>query len=68
MRGLNILSGLVATTLFASSVLADLDPIIVKGSKFFFKTNGTQFFMRGIAYQREYQSLHSCSLQPANQS
>lgn len=53
MRGLNILSGLVATTLFASSAFAvDLDPIIVKGSKFFFKSNGTQFFMRGIAYQR----------------
>ncbi|KAI9882075.1 MAG: hypothetical protein M1823_006180 [Watsoniomyces obsoletus] len=43
-----------ATALFASAVLADVDPIIIKGSKFFYKTNGTQFFMRGIAYQQEF--------------
>lgn len=41
-------------TLFASTALAELDPIVIKGSKFFFKSNDTQFFMRGIAYQQEY--------------
>ena len=39
--------------LFASTAVAQLDPIVIKGSKFFYKTNGTQFFMKGVAYQRE---------------
>jgi hypothetical protein len=30
-----------ATALFASA-LADVDPITIKGSKFFYKSNGTQ--------------------------
>ncbi|KAF2200635.1 protein EPD1 precursor [Delitschia confertaspora ATCC 74209] len=41
-----------ATALFASSVSAAVDPIVIKGSKFFYKTNGTQFFMKGVAYQQ----------------
>jgi len=32
-----------------------LDPIVIKGSKFFYK-NGTQFFMKGVAYQQEINS------------
>ncbi|KAL8683987.1 MAG: hypothetical protein Q9224_001250 [Gallowayella concinna] len=43
-----------AATLVVACAAADLDPIIIKGSKFFYKTNGTQFFMKGIAYQEEY--------------
>jgi hypothetical protein len=42
-----------ATALFVSSVSAQIDPIVIKGSKFFYKTNGTQFFMKGVAYQQE---------------
>ncbi|KAG5981706.1 hypothetical protein E4U55_002631 [Claviceps digitariae] len=38
--------------LAGSAIAADLQPIEVKGSKFFYK-NGTQFFMKGVAYQRE---------------
>ena len=37
-------AALIATTsLFVSQVAAaDVDPIVIKGSKFFYKTNGTQ--------------------------
>ncbi|KAG6115237.1 hypothetical protein E4U13_002902 [Claviceps humidiphila] len=38
--------------LAGSAIAADLQPIEAKGSKFFYK-NGTQFFMRGVAYQKE---------------
>ncbi|KAL2829003.1 Glucanosyltransferase-domain-containing protein [Aspergillus cavernicola] len=50
------LSSIVASAaLFSSSVLAaDVDPIVIKGSKFFYKSNDTQFYMRGVAYQQEY--------------
>ncbi|KAI9368744.1 Glucanosyltransferase-domain-containing protein [Aspergillus egyptiacus] len=50
------LSSIVAgAALFTGSVLAaDLDPIVIKGSKFFYKSNDTQFYMRGVAYQQEY--------------
>lgn len=51
MRGLSVVAGVAA--LFAQSVAADLDPIVVKGAKFFYKTNGTEFFIQGVAYQRE---------------
>jgi len=51
MKSLSIAAA--AATLFASAALADVDPIVIKGSKFFYKTNGTQFFMKGIAYQRK---------------
>ena len=43
---------LAASALFAATALADVDPIVIKGTKFFYKTNGTQFFMRGVAYQQ----------------
>jgi hypothetical protein len=42
------LSSIVAgATLFASSVIAaDLDPIVIKGSKFFYKSNDTQLYVK----------------------
>ncbi|DAA75003.1 TPA_exp: 1,3-beta-glucanosyltransferase [Trichophyton benhamiae CBS 112371] len=30
---------------------AELDPIVIKGSRFFYKTSGQQFFIKGVAYQ-----------------
>lgn len=50
MRGISLAA--TAAAVFASAAVAQLDPIVIKGSKFFYKTNGTQFFMKGVAYQR----------------
>lgn len=36
-----------------STASAALDPIVIKGSKFFEKTSGKQFYMKGVAYQSE---------------
>ncbi|OJJ49197.1 hypothetical protein ASPZODRAFT_23461 [Penicilliopsis zonata CBS 506.65] len=58
MKWSSILAG---STLFASTAWADLDPIVIKGSKFFFNSNDTQFFIRGVAYQQEYSSDDSTS-------
>ncbi|CAI7639325.1 unnamed protein product [Penicillium glandicola] len=44
---------LVALATLAGVAVADLDPIVIKGSKFFYSSNDTQFYMRGVAYQKE---------------
>ena len=46
-------AGLVAASLFATTTLALVDPIVIKGQHMFYKTNGSQFFIQGIAYQRK---------------
>ncbi|KAL1978771.1 hypothetical protein VTN31DRAFT_1630 [Thermomyces dupontii] len=56
---------LLGAALSASTVLADVDPIVIKGSKFFYKSNGTEFFMRGIAYQQEYTGGGSSGSDPS---
>ncbi|CAK9438726.1 uncharacterized protein LODBEIA_P29500 [Lodderomyces beijingensis] len=46
-------SGLLAATAYISSVqAADLPAIEIVGNKFYYSNNGSQFFMKGIAYQQ----------------
>lgn len=47
----NIKSTLAAAAL-AGSAIAAIEPIVMKGTKFFYN-NGTQFYVKGVAYQSE---------------
>ena len=42
----------LAAAAVAGSALAAIEPIVMKGTKFFYN-NGTQFYVKGIAYQSE---------------
>lgn len=43
---------MAAVVASAATVAADVEPVIMKGQHFFYK-NGTQFYIKGIAYQQD---------------
>lgn len=47
----SIIAGL---SMLGAAVAADIPSIEIKGKKFFYSNNGTEFFIRGVAYQADY--------------
>lgn len=68
MKGFSVSTSLAAASLLATTILAQtVDPIVIKGQHMFYKTNGSQFFIQGVAYQR-ISSLTTRKVQLTNSS
>jgi len=50
--GLSKLTAALAASLVLLGQAAAIEPLVMKGTKFFYK-NGTQFFIKGVAYQQD---------------
>lgn len=49
MRFNAVAMAMAAASILVPKVAADVDPVVIKGSKFFYKTNGTQLYVAGYA-------------------
>lgn len=58
------LSLLAIAGFVASAIAADLPAIEIVGNKFYFSNNGSQFLMRGIAYQQDTANTSSSYVDP----
>ncbi|EAZ63320.2 pH-responsive protein 2 precursor (pH-regulated protein 2) [Scheffersomyces stipitis CBS 6054] len=57
-------SAAVGLSLLASAVADDLPAIEIVGNKFFYSNNGSQFYIKGIAYQQDTANTTSSFVDP----
>ncbi|KAG7662598.1 PHR2 [[Candida] subhashii] len=57
-------STILAISACITSVVADLPPIEIVGNKFFYSNNGSQFFIKGIAYQQNPNGTNATFVDP----
>nr|P56092.1 RecName: Full=Protein EPD1; AltName: Full=Essential for pseudohyphal development 1; Flags: Precursor [Candida maltosa]BAA21103.1 EPD1 [Candida maltosa] len=55
---------LAAATFVTSAAAEDLPPIEIVGNKFFYSNNGSQFYIKGIAYQQNNLDSNSTFVDP----